>query len=257
MSLHTEPAPIAEADVTENEDAEINDSEADVPEAAQAEVNGAVGAPRANAPHTAPHRRRWVKTTVVIALCLLLAAAVYAVTFAPGHFAQSRAERLDGVATADVGSGVQVVPGEGWVVQPRVTNMVEWPPLPPLHNVDVMLGAETGIELLSPDRGLSVELFAAAEPAESDADWLANVAQAESGAKKPTVLKETLASGAGLSHADAPGEIRAVVTLGDERVRVLARTAPAGDAGASKGEAGPINAYRPALSALLESLTAG
>lgn len=252
MSLHTEPVPVTEADVTEKKDAKINDSEADACEVDVAEVDGAVGAP-----HTTSHRRRWVRTTVVIALCLLLAAAAYAVTFAPGHYAQSRAEQLDGVATADVGSGVQVVPGDGWVAQPRVTNLVEWPPMPPLRNVNVMMGAETGIELLSPDRGLSIELFAAAEPVESDADWLANVASDAGSDQKPTVLKETLASGAGLAHADAPGEIRAVVTLGDERVRVLARTAPVDDANTRTGEADPINAYRPALSALLESLTAG
>lgn len=193
----------------------------------------------------APRSRRGVTITVVIVLLLLLAAAVYAVTYAPDHYAKWRAERLGAGATAEVGAGVAVVPGDGWVVQPRVTNLVEWPPLPPLRNWEVLTGTDTGIELLSPDRGLRVELFV--DPEKPEAAMARN---------------EVLASGATLSHADAAGEIHAVVDLGDARVRVIARTTTAQppQAGAQAPKAGeptadPIDAYRPALSAILESLT--
>lgn len=199
-----------------------------------------------------PRRRTSIVLVLVGVLVCVLAAAAYAVTLAPAHYAQAQAEQADGRAAVEVGGGVQVVPDRGWVVQPRVAHLVELPPLPPLRDWTVLTGAETGVELLSPDRGLSIELSAAAESDESDAAWLAEGGIAEGGAQRPTVLAETLASGASLSHVDAAGEIRAIVGAGDAKVRVLARTVPAHEEGT--GATDPISVYRPALSALLESL---
>lgn len=215
-------------------------------------------------PDTRRPARRGTLVASVIAACALLAAAVYAVSFAPDHYAQWRAEPFDGVATAEVGAGVRVLPGAEWIAQPRVTELVELPLLPPLRNPNVILGAETGLELVSPDRKLSVELVVADASARSDAAWLVDeaggdTAASDTGTDSDTAQQrplrtETLASGAELAHSDTPEEIRAVVTIGDTRVRVLARTT-SGEASGS--EAAPIAAYRPALSALLESLTAG
>lgn len=207
----------------------------------------------------APRSRRWLTVTVVVVLLALVAAAAYAVTFAPDHYAKWQAERLSGDSAVEVGGGVQVVPEEGWVAQPRVTNLVEWPPLPPLRDWAVLTGAQTGVEVLSPDRGLSVELSHSTETDRSNSDWLnetpaddsASTGPGADGGSAARVKTETLASGAQISHVDANREIRAIVTIGETNVRVLARL----EAGAAPGSgAAHFDGYRPALSALLESV---
>lgn len=263
MSVQTQPVPVT---------AESGSGVAprvDLGEVTAASPPGAAP-PAVHESRSGRRRRRGIMVAIVLASCVVVAAATYAVTFAPDHYAQWRAEPIDGVATAEVGAGVQVLPGKGWLVQPRVTDLVELPLLPPLRNPNVILGANTGLQLVSPDGGLSIELFAGDASAQRDAAWLADVADHErevrgaDAAQLPPVLTETLASGAGLDHADAPGEIRAVVTVGETRVRVLARamgspgdTSDADRVGTVNGGAtDPITVYRPALSELLESLTA-
>lgn len=203
----------------------------------------------------APRARRWLTTTVVIVLCVLVAVVAYAVTFAPDHYATWRAERLSKGDTVAVSDGVTVTPGAGWVAQPRVTNLVEWPPLPPLRDWAVLTGAETGVNIVSPDHGLSIELSVRQDSEQRVDAWLGDIERADdSETATGHVRIETLASGAELQHIDDVGELRAVVTLGETQVQVLARTAEPESAEASSPT---IDDYRPALSVLLESLTVG
>ncbi|MBP1326747.1 hypothetical protein JOF28_001979 [Leucobacter exalbidus] len=182
----------------------------------------------------APRTRRWLTVTVVTVSLVVVGAVAYLAVFAPDHYAQFHAERAAGSTQAVVGDGVTVTPGEGWVSQPRVTDLLNWSPLPPLRDWAVLTGAETGVQLRSPDHELTVELSIDHGEGPRAALWLGD----------GTVRTETLASGAQLQHVDGEHEMRAIVTLGAREVRVTAHTE------------GDLAAYRPALSALLESLNA-
>ena len=182
-------------------------------------------------------RARSLRRLVIVAIVVgLLAAVTYLLTLAPDHYAASQAERLNGDTTVTVSGVARVVPGEGWIARPRVTDLVAWPPLPAVRDWRVLTGADTGVQLQSPDHGLRVELFADAAQAsgESVTAWLGDAGG--------DVLEETLASGARLRHVDGEQTIHAVVQLGEQQMRVAAYAADG------------IDAYRPALQALLASV---
>lgn len=243
--------------------------------------------------------RRWVTAVVLTMLLLAVAAAAYAVTLAPEHYAKLRAAPADGATAVEVGTGAQLVPERDWVVQPLVRDLVEWPPLPSLKDWSVLFDEQTGVLLLSPDQRLRVEIDVLSGSAEGAAlAWL----RAESGAtgagsepspdaeeaegvesaegaesagtadpaddpaadpgpaagaagtglpgrpdesQSSAVRTETLASGLDVQHIDAGGLIVAVIDTGSQRVTLRA------DAGEHS-----IDRYRPALSALLETISA-
>ncbi|WP_449283013.1 hypothetical protein [Leucobacter sp.] len=197
--------------------------------------------------------RRWV-TAVVLALLLLVVAAVaYAVTLGPEQYAKLQAETADGASPVEIGAAATVVPERDWVVQPLVRDLFEWPPLPPLKDWSVLLDEQTGVLLLSPDQGLRVELDVLQGSSDRAAlAWLREESRVISsdGAVdgdqgEPVLRTETLASGLGVRHVDGPERIAAVVDTGAGLLTVRA------DAGSE-----PIDSYRPAISALLESLGA-
>lgn len=213
-------------------------------------------APQPQAEGAGPRRpgraRRWITAVVLTLLLLVVAAIAYAVTFGPEQYARLQAETTDGTTPIAVGDTATVVAERDWVVQPLVRDLFEWPPLPPLKDWSVLLDEQTGVLLLSPDQRLRVEFDVLPGPSERAASaWLREesrgIAQgddAAEGAGEPGAVRtETLASGLGLRHVDGGERIVAVVDTGGGMLTVRA------DAG---GE--PIDPYRPALSALLESI---
>lgn len=197
--------------------------------------------------------RRWVTAVVLVLLLVLVGGVAYAATLGPDQVAALQAETADGAQTVAVGDTATVVPEPGWVVQPLVRDLIEWPPLPPLKDWSVLLGEQSGVLLLSPDRRLRVEVDAL--PGSSDRAGLAWLREegrgmGASGATDedpgaPEVRDEMLASGLGVRHVDGPERIAAVVDTGSGILTVRADTGRE-----------PIDPYRPAISALLESLSA-
>lgn len=270
--------------------------------------------PREQGQRRPPRARVWVVSVLLAVLVLLVAAAAYAVTFAPEQYASAQAVSADGEAASEVGGGVQLVPAKGWVVQPLVREIVEWPPLPPLHDWSVLLGESNGLLLLSPDHGIRVEVEVLSPGSERAARaWLresvsksdasggrgadardgadsggeavpgdgaetGDAADAGSGVRSgdsgdAAVRSETLASGFEVQHLDSDGVIAAVVETGSGWVTLRAEAfgsvagKTAADTAANTGdkaagntaggpEGQPLERYRPALSALLESIRA-
>lgn len=199
--------------------------------------------------------RRWVTTVVLTLLLLVVAGVAYAVTFGPEQYARLQAETSDGASPVAVGGTATVIPERDWVVQPLVRDLFEWPPLPPLKDWSVLLDEQTGVLLLSPDQRLRVELDVLQGSSERAAlAWLREESRgidpdsagrdAGAGGTAP-VRTETLASGLALRHVDGPERLAAVIDAGGGMLTLRA------DAG---GEA--IDPYRPAISALLESIAA-
>lgn len=208
----------------------------------------------------------------VLALVLLLfAAAIYAVTFAPGHVSNLRAVTADGetaVPIVSASSGLPdatAVPEPGWTVQPLVVEFqvpvlrdLPTPVLP--RDPRLLLGVEKGAEVRSPDGVLRVELAVTEASLDDCLDELDGVSGpggsggaggvggvGGSGSEaEGSVLRERLASGAELHHVDTEDGVRGVLDLGDARVIV---TATADEVG--------IGDYRGGLSALLESVALG
>lgn len=171
------------------------------------------------------YRRAWLVVTVIV---LVLLAAAFAV-FGPTGLALVQAKPVEGAV--EIGSGVTVDPGEGWVAGPLVAGF----PPSPIDDWTRLIEGE-GRRLQSPDRLLEVEV------------------EVVSGAPDPAELPggevraETLASGAAVRHASSGNEFVAVVEgVGGEPISMRARTV--GDSN--------LEAYRPVLSTLLESLSSG
>lgn len=215
--------------------------------------------PRPQTEEPVPRRpgraRRWVTAVVLTLLLLVVAAVAYAVTLGPEQYARLQAETSDGASPVAVGETATVTPERDWVVQPLVRDLFEWPPLPPLKDWSVLLDEQTGVLLLSPDQRLRVELDVLQGSSERAAlAWLREESRgidpggaggsSDAGGTAP-VRTETLASGFGLRHVDGPERLAAVIDTDDG---VLTLRADAG------GES--IDPYRPAISALLESISA-
>lgn len=230
-----------------------------------------------------PSRTRvWVMAVVLTVLVLLVAIAAYAVTFAPEHYARAQAVSADGTTAAEVGGGLQLVPAEGWVVQPLVREIVEWPPLPPLHDWSVLLGESSGVLVLSPDQRLQVEVDVLNPGTERAAGaWLREAGAGSDatsgegtdagggagsgkdagsgGGEYAAVRSETLASGLVVQHVEAAGVVAAVVDTGSGWITLRAEAeggAGARAVGGADADGQPLERYRPALSALLESISA-
>ncbi|WP_031290077.1 hypothetical protein [Leucobacter sp. UCD-THU] len=251
------------------------------------------GRPAGEGSRRSVRTRRWVTAVVLTVLLLAVAAAAYAVTLAPEHYAKLRAAPADGATAVEVGTGAQLVPERDWVVQPLVRDLVEWPPLPSLKDWSVLFDEQTGVLLLSPDQRLRVEIDVLSGSAEGAAlAWLRSESGATGAGSEPSpdageaegaesagtadpaddpaadpgpaagaagtglpgrpdesqssaVRTETLASGLDVQHIDAGDLIVAVIDTGSQRVTLRA------DAGEHS-----IDRYRPALSALLETISA-
>ncbi len=178
-----------------------------------------------------PGRGRRRVTGSVLGILILGAVVVgYAVTLGPGHYARLHAEVTEQGLPVEVTGDLSVTPGAGWIAEPLVTDLVDWPPLPRLQDWSVLFGEETGVLLRSPDQRLRVELRSDGEDA-----------------PRGEVLTEILASGLTVRHVDTPSSILAVVDTASGPLSLRAEV--------EEGES--IDAYRPTVSLLLESIGAG
>ena len=212
---------------------------------------------------------------------LVVIAAVYAFTFAPGHASNLRAESADGASSHHLTSAhdanfeVSVTPEAQWRVQPLVQKwqvpLLKDLPKPPLPNDPRLVwGQHTGLLITSPDGAFAVELRAEPDAAEANAELEGLAAGTE-------LLHETLASGAEVRHFSTDDAVHGVVELGDIAVPFTATLQSSGSgSGSGSGDGSADNGgntggsgedrnraaqadytladFRPALSALLESL---
>ncbi|UOQ59748.1 hypothetical protein MUN76_11915 [Leucobacter rhizosphaerae] len=175
----------------------------------------------------APRNFRRFRIVLFSLLAVVILVVGYAVTLGPVHIAQLRAEASDGERALPIGADAQITPPPEWVSEPLVRDLIVWPPLPPLKDWSVVIGQEPGWLVRSPDRVLQVEVSSVAG---SDVAAGARV--------------ETLASGYTVTHVEEGGILTAVVDTGAGSVGVRATV---------EGEAS-LDAYRPAISQLLESI---
>lgn len=175
----------------------------------------------------APRNFRRFRIVLFFLLAVVILVVGYAVTLGPVHIAQLRAEASDGERALPIGSDAQITPPAEWVSEPLVRDLIVWPPLPPLKDWSVVIGQEPGWLVRSPDRVLQVEVSPVAG----------------SGVATGAPL-ETLASGYTVTHVEEGGILTAVVDTGTGSVGVRATV---------EGEAS-LDAYRPAISQLLESI---
>lgn len=169
------------------------------------------------------------KAVFWVAVVMGIALIGYLLVWGPDHYSQATGSVADGSARFEVGGGATVTPEEGWRVERKVEDFIG-----PFKSWSVFF-EDTGLELVSPDRVLSVEV--AAVPGRDPVEVEAIRSNAE-------VITETLASGAEVRHVDTGTRIVAVVEgVGDGSVQVTARA-----------DGGDMTVYRPAVSSILESL---
>ena len=194
-----------------------------------------------------PRNFRTFRIVLISVLAVLVVGIGYAVTLGPVHVAQWRAEVSDGTRALPLGERAQVTPAAGWVAEPLVRDLIVWPPLPPLKDWSVVIGREPGWLVRSPDQVLRVEV-SLLESGDSDAFLGAGESGAEpapdgDAAAEPARV-EVLASGLDVTHVDGATGLTAVVDTGADAVGIRA----------SVEGGGSLDAYRPALSELLESI---
>lgn len=181
-----------------------------------------------NAQRNVKARRRAV--VIVLAILVVVGLIAYLFTAAPGHFARATGTVADGSEPFEVGGGATVTPAEGWTVESKVESLAG-----PIMSWSVLFG-DTGTEVRSPDRALTVDITAVPE---------ADPVETAAGESSSKVITEMLASGAEVRHVQTEAGIVAIVTgVGSEPVLLDARTSGGAD----------LTEYRPAVSQLLESL---